>query len=458
MLATIPKKAPKHDRGVVPVLQKAAFGADTNDIRATPDGRLDVLDVLENVMTTRDAGRQALNAILEKVFPIEVDQTGIPQGTQAPVNPIGFGPEAFSRVRWAKAKGGFDSIVAKQNVCDAIVASLQTRGGAEIRSSLATMVRRWLQEKQGMTQEEIQAAEQPTTNPQLTNSMAAAVGAVVLPETLQQQTPTGPTVTIGDSNTNPVVNGGDVNVTVHQPTPPKSSSSADGNELQATGPPIALLLEVAGNINHPAHGWAMGMLGSVQKTAEAHADKEVEYVAQEREKTKQVHEHTEQERAKTKQVQTEAAKVEDERVDAKEARKRKMAIDESEWERTSKMRTIKSTFAIAREMGQATPALREQLAARLTSNEIVASDDHGAAQPPPEIETAKSYAERILGRPLNDTDVIKKLRIDVNAAYHRVFKKPASLVLPQVREGTSLVASFHARELAHPALHTVWPR
>ena len=460
-------KAVGADRGVAPVPFELVGSVLTKPIRAHSDGRIDLLDTASNMYEKRSAACQAVKRLLYDTQVVNDTESLTDDGQSL----LGFPLSAFSKVRWEGQGGSHDSIVAFPNVAIAMLLALKTRGGTELKAALATELARAMQAKAGLSDAEIQALEAQTTNPQLTNAVAAAAGVPVLPEQ-PQAAAAAPVVTIGDNNVAPTNNGGDltanpnVNVTVHAPAPPKSPSSADGNELQATGPPITLLIELAGNVAHPAHGWAMGMLGSVQKTAVAHADKEVEYLEQEREKTKQVQEHTkqvqehtEQERAKTQQVQTEAAKAEDERVDAKEARKRKMAIDESEWERTSKLRTIKSTFSIAREMGQATPALREQLAARLTSNEIVASDDLSpTAVPPPEIETAKSYAERLLGRSLTDAGAISKLRADVNAAYLRVFKKPASTVLPQVREGTSIVASFHTRELAHPSLHGIWPR
>lgn len=437
MLATVPKKALDCDRGVVPVSYELAVGLLTKPVRATPDGRLDVLDFISNAMTTRNAGVQALNAILEKVSPLDVQLTSSGEGGQIGTNPIAFGPEAFSRVRWAGAKGAHDSLVAKENVCIAIMAALKTVAGAEIRSALATQLARAMQAKAGLTNEEIQAVEQPTTNPQLTNAMAAAVGAPVLPEMV----PTDHVVTTGDTT----VTTGATNVTIHAaPRAPSDDGQGSGTALQTVS--TDRLIELAVQPEGQLQPFAMRMLDRVERSAEAQTRKqEVELKKCELEvdllEQRKEHTETDHKRKVEQEVASSARKVQHTRVVD-------MAV------------VIAATHKTAVDNKMMTPRLRHELSEQLTANLAGAGNEatttaHGAIHIP-KIFTAKAYAEHLRGAPLTDAKEITKLRSVAAQIFHHTFKQPATCVLPQEREGMACVAQFKESDLQHRAFHNLF--
>ena len=82
------------DRGVTPHNFELAGIALTNPIRATPDHRLDLLDVVENVCSTRDAGQKALSKLVSDV-----------DGMTPCESVIGFPTSVFTKVRWAGSRG-----------------------------------------------------------------------------------------------------------------------------------------------------------------------------------------------------------------------------------------------------------------------------------------------------------------------------------------------------------------
>ena len=438
MLTAIPKKATGCDRGVVPVSYELAPGLLTKPVRSTPDGRLDLLDVLENVTTTRKGGVQALNGILEKTVRIDHAGRSHSQSDQTTTTPTGFGPEAFSRVRWAGAKGSHDSLVAKENVCIAVVAALKTVAGAEIRSALATTLARGMQAKAGLTNEEIQAVEQTVTNPQLTNAMAAAIGAPVLPE----QAPAGPSVTIGDTNANPTITTGDTNVTVHAaPRAPSDDGQCSGTELQTV--PTNRLIELAVQPDNPLQGFATRMLALVERSAVAQTCKqevELKKGELEAELLEQRKEHTEADHKRKAEHQT--------------------ALAEQKTKHARKMDTlaaITATHKAAAELKTLTPRLRHELSEQLVANLAGGSE----ATPDgtihiPKTFTAKAYAEHLCGAPLTDADEIRDLRSKAVHVFLQTFKEPATHVLPQEREGMAHVAQFKETDLQHRAFRKLF--
>ena len=60
-------KAVGADRGVAAKPFELAEGLLTKPIRSTPDGRLDILDVVENICSTRDAAKTAVNRLFSDV-------------------------------------------------------------------------------------------------------------------------------------------------------------------------------------------------------------------------------------------------------------------------------------------------------------------------------------------------------------------------------------------------------
>ena len=136
MLTTIPKKAAGCDRGVVPVSYELAPGLLTKPVRATPDGRLDLLDVIENVTTTRHGAVQALDSALKR--------NGVDVST-------------ISRVRWKRARGPHDAMVAYPNT--AMVLLLQVKATFNnCNSQIAQRICNNLEAKK-VAQEQAEAAE-----------------------------------------------------------------------------------------------------------------------------------------------------------------------------------------------------------------------------------------------------------------------------------------------------------
>ena len=115
-----PEVEPTVERGVVPCFYTdlAPGFTITTPIRQTPYGRLDLLDVCENVSTSRGTAKHALKAVLNR-------------------DDLGIAPGVVTRVRWKGARGPYDSQVAMPRDTIKVVLSLSGFAGAAARTSIA---------------------------------------------------------------------------------------------------------------------------------------------------------------------------------------------------------------------------------------------------------------------------------------------------------------------------------
>ena len=161
------RKAPPKSRGIVPRHLELPEAVLTKSVRQDPSTlKVSISDCVQNV----SSGYEAAKRLVSRHF----DPTAIgdhPSPLQETLSAIGFDASDVSYVRWAGARGSNDSIVAPLNVCVAFLLSLNTRGAAELRSSIATQFTRALAAKAGMTE----LAEAPTANPRLTAAVSAVV-------------------------------------------------------------------------------------------------------------------------------------------------------------------------------------------------------------------------------------------------------------------------------------------
>jgi hypothetical protein len=212
-IANIPAEPLDGDFRVTPIPQNQVPTFLGDGVRMTPDGRVDILDVISPMFSSKDAARQAIRAMLENTVSPTVN---------------GFNPEQITRVRWTGQRGRYASLVTHINVVLAIALSIRTRGGEELKSAVATTIIRGLMKNQGYSDSDIARMEAKSDNPALTNSLTAAVG---LPVPEPSLTGTGAPFThnpIGGSATaNP-----NINVTINNPSasPPRSTTSEDGGE------------------------------------------------------------------------------------------------------------------------------------------------------------------------------------------------------------------------------------
>jgi len=305
--------------------------------------------------------------------------------------------------------------------------ALRSRGGDELRAALATQLVRAMQAKAGLSDEEIHALEQPTPNPQLTNAVAAAVGAPVLPEPASAAGSSSNQITIGPANGGDLTANPNVNVNVHPPAPapPRSpSSDGGGGELQAV--PTDRLIDLATQPQNPLQGFAMRMLGYVERSAVA-------------------------------QVRKHEIAIEHAEDDHKRKAEHETALAEEELKKAKKMNTIlaiKGTREAAAEGHILTPRLRNELSEQLVNN-LAGNEGEALVDADlciPKLFTAKAYAEHLnSGVPLTDAAELARLRSDAAQLYLKTFKVAATRVLPQAREGTALVCQFKSVDLKHRA-------
>jgi len=434
------ERAPEHDRGITPQDFTLTDGLLTKPVRATADNRVDLLDLAENVSSTRDAAKQALRTLIG-------DGSGIGSGA----SPIGFDPSTITRVRWAGARGSHDSMVAPLNVAVAVLLGLRTRGGGDVRAAIATAFVRALAAKAGMSEEQVATLEAQTANPALTGAVVAAVGAPV-----------------ADAPA-PILNsGGDQTVSVNVTRSPGSEDADGDHRLVPSVAPQLLLEQLARDPAHPAYKFALTMMGHIEHAAEATAKhveakaelelakRDTELLVQEQKK-----EFAEIQKNGELQRQEHAQKLaEEEELLTKRRREFEEEQKGAEVKRVKhadKLSAITATFNAASEMKTLTPRLRSELSEQMV-NALVEPEDVqqvGAAAAnvqAPRFMTAKAYAERLSGAEITDKEELSKLRKAVAVLYQRVFKVAATAAQGQAREGSSMVCQFPTADLASPGM------
>jgi len=140
--------------------------------RVTSDGRIDILDALEGFFNSRSACCVAVNRLLE---------------LETKCEPLGFGSESISRVRWENARGRYGSLVAKANTILAMALTLRSKKCGDLKASISNNFVRGLMLNAGHSEEDIAKQLDTTSDPRLTDRCAAAIGLPVTPSLHDQE-------------------------------------------------------------------------------------------------------------------------------------------------------------------------------------------------------------------------------------------------------------------------------